>query len=173
VEFRIFAYSDRMQPCYRQRCGAGCALLIGAALFGSPGIVFATPPQPAPGSQSALHAEVARGAATVGEITAKKLPYDTAHRLIRAALEKNVQVRRDSDAFRLGAHLAAAFWVEQLPTDVTWRDTARARHGDLVVWLTARVGLPPEEVAQTVVQAEGLPPDAKRRLLQLLRGTEQ
>jgi hypothetical protein len=130
-------------------------------------------------SQVTLHqqpdprAEVGRGATTVAAAAAHNYPPETIYRLIRNALEENVQKGRDSDAYRVGAHLAAAFWIQQLPEDVSWRETALARHRDIVAWLLPRTGLPEEEVAHTVARAEGLTATSEQRLLEFLRGIRQ
>src|SRR5512140_1580200 len=85
--------------------------------------------------------EIARGAAAIAAITDRKYPYETAYRLLRACLEKNVQHHRDSDAFLVGAHLVIASWVEDLPEDVRWRERALARHRDIAEWLRPHVNL--------------------------------
>ncbi len=114
-------------------------------------------------------AELARGAAAIAAITDKKYPYDTTYRLIRACLEKNVQMHRDSDPFLVGAHLAIASWIEDLPPDLSWRERALARHRDVAEWLRPRISLRSEEVAHVITQAARLTPAAQDRLLRFLR----
>jgi len=126
-------------------------------------VTAATPEQSA-----ALRAEIARGAAAISEVTAHNYPYATVHRLIRNRVEKNIQERRDSDGFRLGAHVAAGFWVRHLPEEVSWRKTALARHRDVVYWLLPRVGLPIGEIAGVVAHAEGLSKASQQELLGFL-----
>ena len=109
-----------------------------------------------------------RGAAEIAAIRARKYPYGTAYRLMRACLEKNAQERHASDAFLVGAHLTIALWVADLPQDISWREKAFARHRDVAEWLLPRVGLPPKDIAHLVVRAAGLPPAAEQRLLDLV-----
>jgi hypothetical protein len=84
-------------------------------------------------------------------------------------LEKNAQEGRSSDGFLVGAHLAAAFWLEQLPPDVTWGEAAAARHLNVVGWTVPRVPLTPEDIARIVAHTDGLAPDSEPRLLRLIR----
>ncbi len=121
-----------------------------------------------PDGHTAQRIEIARGAAAVGAVAAKKYPYATAYRLIRSRMEENVQRRRDSDAFRLGAHLAAAAWVKNLPEDVDWRATALARHRDTVQWLLPRVGMASDDIARAVAQAAELKNVSEQQLLDWL-----
>jgi len=130
--------------------------------------VSATDTLPTPASPAVMRAEIARGAAAVADVTVHKYPYATTHRLIRSRVEKNLQEKRDSDGFRLGAHVAAGFWVEHLPVDITWRPTALARHRDQVYWLLPRVGLSLTEVAAAVARGEGLPKTSRQNLLTFL-----
>ncbi len=124
-----------------------------------------TPPVP----PAVIRTDLARGAAAVAAITAKKYPYLTVYRLVRARLEKNVQERRDSDGFLLGAHLAVSSWLSDLPSDLSWRQRALARHADIAEWLLPRIGLPAKEIAEIVAHAAGLTPAAEQRLLQFVR----
>jgi hypothetical protein len=141
------------------------SLLVLLSLSGG-ALVAASTPVSTPFPAAALRAEVRRGAAEIAAVSAKKYPNGTAYRLMRVCLEKNVQERRASDAFLVGAHLTIALWVADLPQDISWREKAFARHRDLAEWLLSRLGLPPEEVAHLVVQGAGLPPSAERRLIE-------
>lgn len=122
---------------------------------------------PAAAWPSSVHAEMARAARSISAITAHKYPYDVTDRMINECLEANVQQHRDSDAFFLGAHLTAAFWIASLPRDVGHQKTL-ARHIDIVRWLRPRVDLPNEEIARVVAQAAGLPRGSRGRLLSFL-----
>jgi hypothetical protein len=114
--------------------------------------------------------EIAAAAASVADVTARRYPYDTTRRLIRGRIERGIR-EHDSEAFRLGAHLAAAFWISQLPVDLAWRDTALARHRDVVRWLVPRVGQPVEAIAHAVAQAERMPAASEQQLLGFLQAT--
>ena len=119
----------------------------------------------------AERAEITRGTAAVTAVIAKKYPYSVAYRSIRNCLEKNVQQQQDSDAFLIGAHLTAAFWLAKLPKDLSWRDKALARHRDIVQWLMPRLGLRADEVTHTVAQAAGFTPASEQQLRNFLRQT--
>ncbi len=136
-------------------------LVIGSRLAAGADPVPRTP-------AATVRTEIARGAATIGVIVAKKYPYATIRRLIRESLEKNVQAHRDSDGFLVGAHLAALAWIERLASDLSWRERARAHHRDIVEWLRPRIGLPDEEIARIVSDAAGFTPAIRQRLLQFL-----
>lgn len=107
----------------------------------------------------------------VAALTAKKYPYPTTYRLIRASLEQNVQEHRESDGFLVGAHVATAFWLNRLPEDLAWRETALARHRDIAGWILSRLNLTPTEVARAITAAQGLSaasePQLRRFIAQL------
>lgn len=144
------------------------ALAVGAALSATSSPASGPPGTP-PGPPAVIRTEIARGAAAVATITARKYPYATVYRLIRACLEKNVQERRDSDGFLVGAHLAVTSWLSELPSDLSWRQRALARHADIAEWLLPHIGLPAEEIAGIVAHTAGLTPAAEQRLLQFVR----
>lgn len=141
---------------------AGICLSAASAPGSGPPAIPSTP-----GTQ--VGTELARGAATVAAITAKKYPHSTTYRLIRARLEKNVQEGADSDGFLVGAHLAISSWLWNLPTDLKWRETAIARHADIATLLLPRIGLPPEETAHIVARAAGLTAPAEHQILAFVR----
>lgn|SRR5512139_1429117 len=132
------------------------------------GLPTATPVS-TPVLTASVSAELARGASTVAAITAKKYPYATLYRLVRASLEKNVQEHADSAGFLVGAHLTVTSWLWNLPTDLSWRERAIARHSDIVEWLLPRIGLPPEEIARSVGHAAGLTAPAEQQIREFLR----
>jgi hypothetical protein len=142
-----------------------CRSMFAQLLVNVSTVIAASTPVSTPFAAAVPRAEVRRGAAQIAAISEKNYPYDTAYRLMRACLEKNVQGRLASDAFLVGAHLTIALWVADLPLDISWREKAFARHRDLAEWLLPRLGLPPEEVAHLVVHAAGLPAAAEQRLL--------
>jgi len=149
---------------YQLRCLVAC-LVYAASANG-----IATPPaSPNPPRVATACAEVARGAACVGAAIRARYSYDATRRLIRNCVEENLQRRHDSDGFRLGVHMSAAYWTLRLPEDVPGRATAIAQHRDIVKWLLPRVGVPAEEVTHTTVSAAGLPDTAEQQLLELLR----
>ncbi len=113
--------------------------------------------------------EIARGASTVAAIAVKKFPRETTYRLMRASLEKNVQARRDSDGFAIGAHLVIAVWLMALPNDVGWREKALARHRDVAGWILPRLGLPVEEIQNITAQAAKLTPAQRDYLREIVR----
>ena len=152
------------------RCCPGfLALTLGIAVFAQPlPPTAARIPHRTPIASAPSRAEVGRGAAAIAAIRARKYPYGTVYRLMRACVEKNTQERRASDAFLVGAHLTIALWVADLPPDISWREKAFARHRDVAEWLLPRVGLPPKDIAHLAVRAAGLPPAAEQRLLDLV-----
>src|SRR5262245_26837105 len=103
---------------HRLRFVAG--LLVYAASAGG----IATPTTPA----AVARGEVVRGAACVGAVIRARYPHEVSRRLIDNCVEENLQKRRDSDGFRLGVHMAAAYWTLRLPEDVPWRARAIAQH---------------------------------------------
>ena len=111
-----------------------------------------------------VHAEIGRGAAAVAPLIRKAYPYDKIHRLIRAAIERNTNRRRDSDGFLLGAHLLTAFWLDGLPSDIRWRSTALAHHRDLTGWLCAKVGLSCADIVRATAHAARFNTSAAQRL---------
>jgi hypothetical protein len=123
---------------------------------------------PVAGHTALLRAEVARGAAAVASLTERPFPYAVTYRAIKDRLQKNVQEHADSDAFRVGAHLAVTAWLSGLPEDVSWRARALARHRDIVGWLLPRVALTPDAIADCVVEAQRLSPAAAQRLHDLV-----
>jgi len=143
-----------------------CRSVLVPLLVSTGALVAASTPVSTPFAATVSRAEVRRGAAEIAAISGKNYPNGTAYRLMRACLEKNVQERRASDAFLVGAHLTIALWVADLPQDISWREKAFARHRDLAEWLLPHLGLPPKEVAHLVVHAAGLPAAAERRLIE-------
>jgi len=119
--------------------------------------------------RAAAMAEIRRGAAEISHVAAQRQPWSAAYRAMQTEMQRSVQQRRDSDGFRLGAHLAIAAWLQDLPSDVGWRGSALARHADLAGWLSLRLGLPPEAVARTVSGAANLSQKQQADVLRLLR----
>src|SRR5262245_49876578 len=111
-----------MTPRHLRFAGVLAASMI--AVSGSATLaVDGTPPSTAVSPES-LRNEIARGAREVTAVTLRRWPRPTIYRSIRLQLEVNVQNYQDSEAFRLGAHLATALWLQELPEDVTWREKA-------------------------------------------------
>jgi hypothetical protein len=157
-----------MQLPFRCRSGFVVLSLSIGVLAQALALAAAKTSRPTAIAPAPARAEVRRGAAEITAIRARKYPYGTAYRLMRACLEKNAQERDASDAFLVGAHLTIAFWLADLPQDVTWREKAFARHRDVAEWLLPHVGLPPKDIAHLVVRAARLPPAAEQRLLDLI-----
>jgi len=141
---------DSMHRATRWRCTVARSVGIGMTL------VTLCRAAPAGAAIDSLHREIARGAATIASVTAKRRPHPTIYRSIRDALEKNMQEHHDSEGFRLGAHLIAAFWLERLPQDVPWREVPLARHRDIVRWLMEDTKLGSDDVAETAAAAAHL-----------------
>src|SRR5262249_51192223 len=76
---------------------------------------------PRPIAPAAAPAEITRGAASGGAAIRARLTHEATRRMFGNCVEKNLQKGRDSDGFRLGVHMVAAYWILALPEDVTWR----------------------------------------------------
>jgi len=124
-------------------------------------------------SVQTVRADLERSAAQVATIARRHYPYGTAYRLMRAAVERNEQAHQDSDAFLVGAHLAIAFWISALPTDVPWRNTALARHTDILCWRIPHVAMGVDDIARIVATAEALPASQAKRLQIFIRDVTQ
>jgi hypothetical protein len=157
-----------MQLLFRSRLGLAVLSLSIGALAQTPALAAARASRPTPTTPAPSRAEVRRGAAEITAIRARKYPNDTTYRLMRVCLERNVQERRASDAFLVGAHLTIVFWLADLPQDVPWREKAYARHRDIAQWLFPHVGLSLKDIAHLVVRAAQLPPRAEQRLLDVV-----
>jgi len=115
-------------------------------------------------------ADVQRGATQMADVIARRLDYETRYQMAKGVLEKNLQLGQDSDAFRLGAHLALTYWLARLPNDIGWRPKALSRHSHVTQWTVSASPLELTTVAHAVATALKLPRGEEDWLLSILKG---